>query len=240
MNESLTSQENDGSTPSFFSLLDGEDKNKYIELRDQLRMSQKRYKRFKRIESLQDSLDMIHRYCIRRGSDDWKRCLVCGVCWMGQDIAINTRQLRLLVDKCKSSINGALSKMGYGTAPVKSTIAATLLQYIPYLKGNFVEQRQWTVRRKIQLSPMPMRGGLPTPFVFQPSHMAYFVTPEPTVPSPDEIEEESPVDDLKSLFGFEDRGREDQQYNFITDSCCCCPVSWARNEEDLNDFFKFA
>lgn len=164
--------------PMFFDLLDDDDKEKYNELRKVISNSDKRYKKNKRIESLQEALDLIQKFCIRNDLDNWKRFLVCGVCWMGQDIAINTRQLRLLIDKCKSSINGALSKMGYSTAPIKSSITAALLTYIPYLKGNFVEQRQWTVRRKIQFSPLPpIRGNV------IPSYNMYpFQTPEPGTP----------------------------------------------------------
>jgi hypothetical protein len=227
------------SEPMFFSLLDEDTKVKYAELRSLLRSSEKRYKRYKRIEALQDALDMIHDFCIQHDGNDWKRCLVCGVCWMGQDIAINTRQLRLLIDKCKSSINGALSKMGYGTAPVKSAIAATLLSYIPFLKGNFMEQRQWTVRRRLQLSPLPMRAGFPTPFIYPMSTASSFVTPEPNRPDAPQIVDADQIDDLKSLFGIEEKNRDDA-YNFITDACCCCPVQWARNDQDLDDFFKFA
>ncbi|OHS96196.1 hypothetical protein TRFO_10132 [Tritrichomonas foetus] len=172
----LQDEDDKRSTPTFFNLLEPDDQNKYWEMQKTIANSEKRYKRNKRIESLQEALDMIHDFCIRSDPDDWKRCLVCGVCWMGQDIAINTRQLRLLVDKCKSSINGALSKMGYGTAPIKSVITAALLTYIPFLKGNFVEQRQWTVRRKIQFSPMPIRNGLPSPYVI---YTPNFVSPEP-------------------------------------------------------------
>jgi hypothetical protein len=147
----------------FFSLLDQLDRTSDMEMQAVLRNSEKRYKRNKRMESLQDALDTIQEFCVRHTADDWKRSLVCGVCWIGQDIAINTRQLRLLVDKCKSSINGALSQMGYGTAPVKSAISQSLLAFIPFLKGNFVEQRQWTIRRRTHQSPAPIRSAFPTP-----------------------------------------------------------------------------
>jgi hypothetical protein len=53
---------------------------------------------------------------------------------MGSDIVVNKRQLRLLVDKCKSLTNGALSKMGCWTAPVKSAMMQLLLSYIAYLE----------------------------------------------------------------------------------------------------------
>jgi hypothetical protein len=228
----------DDQDPMFFSLLDDDDQRRYLDMRSVLRNSEKRYKRNKRIESLQDSLDTIQEFCVRNLPDDWKRSLVCGVCWMGQEIAVNTRQLRLLVNKCKSSINGALSKMGYGTAPVKSVMTQSLLAYIPYLKGNFVEQRQWTVRRKVSMSPVAMRNSYPTP-IFLPSPSPAFETPEPLLAGP-------PIDDLK-VFGIPELGKDlsvepddDSTYNFITDPCCCCPIHWARDEGNIDDLFKFA
>jgi hypothetical protein len=231
--------------PMFFSLLDEADRHAYMEMREMLRNSEKRYKRNKRLESLQDGLAAVSHFCVRHNSDDWKRFLVCGVCPMGQDIAINIRQLRLLMDKCKSSINGALSKMGYGTAPVKSAITASLVNYIPYLKGNFVEQRQWTVRRKVQLSPLPMRTTFPTPFVVPP-RLSHTVTPDPPVPSQALLDLPGEVDEL-GLFGIPDLRKDipshpadDMGYNFLTDPCCCCPIHWMKDEENVDDFFTFS
>jgi hypothetical protein len=231
--------------PMFFSLLDEADKQNYLEMRAALHASEKRFKRNKRVESLQDAITDIREFCVRHRPDDWKRFLVCGFCPMGQDIAINTRQFRLLVDKCKSSINGALLKMGYGTAPVKSAISASLLSYIPFLKGNFIEQRQWTVRRKIQLSPMPMRPGYPIPFVI-PLRAAQTMTPEPALANQGFLEFPSQIDDL-SVFGFPELGKTEPElakdglgYDFITDPCSCCPMHWAKKEEKIDEFFTFA
>jgi hypothetical protein len=223
----------DDQDPMFFSLLDADDQRRYLDMRSVLRNSEKRYKRNKRIESLQDALDMIQEFCVRHLPDDWKRSLVCGVCWLGSDIAVNTRQLQLLINKCKSSINGALSKMGYGAAPVKSTTMYSLLSYLPYLQGNFVEQRQWTVRRKVSMSPVPTRHFYPTPIILPLSETA-FETPEPL------------IDDFK-VFGIPELGKdlavepeEDSTYKFISDPCCCCPIHWARDEGNIDDLFKFA
>jgi hypothetical protein len=221
--------------PTFFNLLDEDDQKKYRELRSTLRNSEKRYKRNKRLEGLQDALDAIQEFSIRHQPDDWKRSLVCGVCWIGQDIAINIRNLRLLVDKCKSSINGALSKMGYGTAALNSPITPALLGTIPFLKGNFVEQRQWTVRRKVQMSPGPVRIAFPTPMFSSP---ASFQTPDLPTPLPPVFDEES---ERNSFGGIDCRkwGEDDGEYNFITDPCCCCPVEWSRSDRSMDEIFKF-
>ncbi|KAH0786474.1 potassium/sodium hyperpolarization-activated cyclic nucleotide-gated channel 1 [Histomonas meleagridis] len=164
--------------PAFFDLLSKEDQASYTQLRLELTSSNTKFKRYQRIKSLQDALAMIRNFCIRGDNGDSCRCLVCGVCWMGWDIAINTRQLRLLVNKCKSSINGSLAKMGYSTAPIKGDASAPFLEAIPILKGNFTEQRMWTVRRKLVSSPIPMANpGLMSPYqIFQPN---LFVSPQP-------------------------------------------------------------
>jgi hypothetical protein len=228
--------------PMFFTLLDEEDRKKYRELQGILRHSEKRYKRNKRLEGLQDALDAIQEFAIRRQPDDWKRSLVCGVCWIGQDIAINIRQLKLLVNKCKSSINGALSKMGYGTSAINAPLAPSLLSYIPFLKGNFIEQRQWTVRRRVHMSPMPFRSSFPTPLLVSPTTPS-FNSPDPPTPLPPCAS--GPGDDL-ALFGFADLAKESgfpdphDGYDFILDPCCCCPIQWQRPHEAADDLFKFA
>jgi hypothetical protein len=150
------------------------------------------------------------------------------------DIAINTRQLRLLIGKCKSSINGAMSKMGFGTAPLKSAASQALITFIPFLKGNFVEQRQWTIRRRVHLSPAPIRSLFPTPIISSRG------TPEEATPAPPVGHEEA--SEFK-VFGVPEFGddwtdpADDTAYNFITDPVCCCPVSWAR-EGNVEDLFK--
>jgi hypothetical protein len=58
-------------------------------------------------------------------------------------------------------------------------------------------------------------------------------TPDPEIPKmPMELREE----DLEPI----NAAARDQGYNFITDPCCCCPVSWARTDGDADDVFKFS
>jgi hypothetical protein len=99
------------------------------------------------------------RHFAERGDDnDWRRFLVCGVCWLDNGIAVNTRQLRLLLSKCKSSINGSLQKMGYTTNVSHSESWKILSPHIPLLKDHFSELRQWTIRFKSDLPPPPPPG----------------------------------------------------------------------------------
>lgn len=138
--------------PAFMEMLSDKDKAAYMEIQADLAAPSHRYNRHKRIATFTEMLDTIKSFCIQGNDDDWKRSLVCGIAWLGNDIAINTRQLRVLLGKSKSSINGALAKMGYETIPSKNQDSTALQEAIPFLKGNFAENRQWTVRRKNSLN----------------------------------------------------------------------------------------
>ncbi|EAY03784.1 hypothetical protein TVAG_232670 [Trichomonas vaginalis G3] len=135
-------------TPQYWELLSETDKEKYNELHQEFSSGVMKRARNGRAESFEEMLENIKKYCIRNDEDDWKRYLVCGVCWMDEAIAINTRQLRLLVCKCKSSINGSLQKMGFSTNMAHSESWKILFPKIPLLKDHFSELRKWTIRYK--------------------------------------------------------------------------------------------
>lgn len=131
----------------FYSIISPSDQFQYQELRRRLSSNENRYIRNKKIESFQESIEDIKKFCIRSDEDDWKRFLICGICWIDDGICINTRRLQYLLGKSKSSINGSLQKMDYITIPAKGTDADPLLKVIPFLKNKFEEQRQWTIRK---------------------------------------------------------------------------------------------
>jgi hypothetical protein len=118
-------------------------------------------------------LEAIKAFAVRDDEDDWKRCIVCGVIWLPGSIAINTRQLRLLIDKCKSSINGSLQRMGYSSVTSRGDTSKQLIEFVPKLPGNFSELRQWTVRQISAQTPQPA-----APVVIEPARKKP-VSPEP-------------------------------------------------------------
>jgi hypothetical protein len=66
-----------------------------------------------------------------------------------EDIAINTHQLRLLLGKGKSTINGVFAKMGYITPDQRMIDESGLIEKMPILSSCPQQMRQWTIRRKI-------------------------------------------------------------------------------------------
>ena len=178
--------EQDQTLPKHFEQLNHEDQIEYKKLKESLNNG--RNKRGKRLEAFADMLSAVKLYAVKGDQNDWKRCLVCGVCWIDNGIAINTRQLRLLIDKCKSSINGSLHRMGYNPTTATGDVNNSLVEKIPILKGNFPELRQWTVRQQAAATPQPK---LPTPITS--NRPQQFMSPAANVPSDHDMFEPLPV-----------------------------------------------
>ena len=133
--------------PNYWNILSDIDRYQYCVLRAQMQAQTSKNQRNKRVENFTETLEAVKRFCCRGDGEDWRRFLVCGVCWLPEGIAINTRQLRILIYKCKSSINGSLHKMGFNVNLGRTEAANALIMAIPMLKDNTLELRQWTVRQ---------------------------------------------------------------------------------------------
>lgn len=140
----------EATNPRYFELLTEEEKVEYSKLREQLSSPNYKNRRNKSNEVFKDMIESIKKFSIRNDENDWKRSLVCGIIWLHHSIAINTHQLRLLITKCKSSINGSFQALGYGTIPTVADSASELITKFPFLRHNFSELRQWTVRQKLE------------------------------------------------------------------------------------------
>lgn len=165
--------------PNFFDLLAEQDKIEYFKLKSSLEITSVKRNRGHRIEAFGAILDEIRQFVDKGDENDWKRSLVCGVCWMDNMIAINTRQLRFLVTKCKSSINGSLQRLGYLTNPSHAESWKMFISKIPFLKDNYNELRQWTIRCKNNPFPpvLPVEVNLVPIQPIQPYIQSYSVHP---------------------------------------------------------------
>ena len=235
--------------PPFFEILVKADQQKYIELRASLSSEKRRYQRFRRTDSFDEILQEIKEFCIRHDDDDWKRCLVCGVCWPPGCIGINVRQLSLLIDKSKSNINGVFAKMGYVSDQSNLEFKRSLIECLPILKGNHLEQRFWTIRYNPTLTPAPqnmVQYSSPEE-VAMTSSPAYVVaqTPQPVrkdqidIPAGDQLKSMFDIYDLKVQAGRE-CGMDCEAYDFYADAACCCPIEWFSTQKPVENLFSFA
>ena len=95
--------------PMYWEKLSDTDKRQYLFLRQTLASPTCKNRRNRSAQTFSEILQGIKAYVVRGEPADHDRSLVCGVCWLNDKIAINTRQLRLILSKCKSSINGLSS-----------------------------------------------------------------------------------------------------------------------------------
>lgn len=143
---SSTSQE----LPQFYELLNLEDKKQYNYMKSTLSSSVCKNRRNQSTKTFDQILKMIKGFSIRNNSDDWKRCIVCGLFWLqDNEIAVNSKQLCLLLSKCKSSINGSLQALHYFKVPNNLDHVKKFIKTIPLMQINpdMIELRQWTIRK---------------------------------------------------------------------------------------------
>jgi len=141
--------------PRFWSGLSISDQNGYLALRAELATPKFSNQRGRSKTQFAVMLDLIKAYSVRGESDDLSRCLVCGIVWLAQGIAVNIQQLKLLSSKCKSSINGSFGNLGYLPVPSGADTASELIQKFPFMKDQFSELRQWTIRQLKEEPPQP-------------------------------------------------------------------------------------
>ena len=146
---------NKAKQPEFLELLNEADRREFEHIRAALASPACKHRRHHSKEINSEILNRIRQFVVRNDGDDWKRALVCGICWMPDGIVVNTWQLRLLLSKCKSSINALFQNLGYVTVPTSNEFASQLVHIFPIIKDNFAELRKWT--------PRMLRG--PTPQV---------------------------------------------------------------------------
>jgi hypothetical protein len=162
-------------TPAFFELLSTADQTQYRELQSGFSKPTAKNRQGEADTMFWDSIERIKEFVVRGEADQDKiRGKVCGICWFDDARATNTGQLIILMNRCKSSLNGSFHIMGW--EPVSGS--SELVTLFPEYQGRWNELRQWTVRRgKAQTPrPLPVHRHLPFTLRVGPS------TPQPSAP----------------------------------------------------------
>ncbi|EAX85169.1 hypothetical protein TVAG_181650 [Trichomonas vaginalis G3] len=134
--------------PLHWETLSSYDVSDYLKLRDSFQERIKNKKKGESLESFSANLKKIEEYINRGEGDRPKRAMVCGIVFGQNKIAINIQQLKILLGKCKSSINGSLQQLGYTLLPQKVSIDQDLLDKMPFYLNTKGESKKWTIRVK--------------------------------------------------------------------------------------------
>ena len=120
--------------PQYYDLLSSSDKENLKALKKDINSIVIKSGRAKFCSIFEKIVDKIHEFVVRGDSSDNIRSLVCGIIWMDDIIAINTRQLILTINKCKSSINSGFQAIGYTTDKMDPKTAVTIVKMYPFKK----------------------------------------------------------------------------------------------------------
>jgi hypothetical protein len=150
--------------PQYWNLQVDSDKVTYLKIQHTLSSSVCKHQRHHANDLNKEILNSLQTFIMRNDPDDWKRGLVCGICWVRGAIAINIRQLKILLARCKSSVNSMFLNIGYTTVPTDTQYTIALSEFFPGLKGNFGALRRWTIRI-LKNEPLPPRVALVCPEV---------------------------------------------------------------------------
>ena len=130
----------------FWSLISSEDRDAFIELHYFFQTSSKLANKDRRLITFYNELSKILSFIERNSEHIEERSILCGVSFQGSLIAVNSRQLKTLICRCKSSINGSFQQLGYSTLRTKSKTHLCILRAFPSLNNFPNLVRQWTIR----------------------------------------------------------------------------------------------
>ena len=128
---------------TFWNMLDQEDKNEYLTLRDSFHNSTSRERHG---NSIQGDLQTIRNYIDRKEQGKEIRSIVAGIAFSGTFVCVNTSQLKNLLGRCKSSINNGFLLLGYASA--KTKVRQCIISMMPSLLKDSSLLKQWTLRCK--------------------------------------------------------------------------------------------
>jgi hypothetical protein len=139
--------EPEGPVPlAFWNLLSQDDRAEYVRLRNGFRHGQKISSKDRRVITFRQELTLVIQFLERTTDNLEARCTVTGVCFAGGVVCVNTRQLKTLLNRCKSSINGSFQQLGYVAVRTKSKARGCVVGVLPSLQKDPVLLKQWTAR----------------------------------------------------------------------------------------------
>lgn len=159
--------------PCYWDLLSLPDQQAYIHLQRQLSTANYCASRKTSLPDLDNIFEAIKTYTNRGNDEDWKRSIACGIYFINDCIAVNPKQLSILTDSSKSSINNQLERLKYVSIPLTSEDGKKVFSQIPKLSAKSHES-QWTVRKKSIMTPQP------TVFDYKSYSSLPFNTPQPS------------------------------------------------------------
>ena len=137
----------DKSKPQYWEIQTESDRIQYRGLQAKFHEMVGKSRKGERLDLFTDRFAKIKAFVQRGDDNDWRRSLLCGVFFLNGAMAINIQQLRKLLGKCKSSINGSLQRLGYIVQTQSHEVEKEMLSMIPAPARDISELKKWTIRK---------------------------------------------------------------------------------------------
>ena len=141
--------------PSNWKLLSPEDMKNYHELQSQFHHDIAKSRKGERLDMFLNRLNKIKNFIERGDCNDWRRSVVCGIFFLDSALAIQIQQLRIMLGRCKSSINGSLQQLGYSAQTQLNDVEQQLAHFIPVQYREAADIKKWTLRKNVRLESKP-------------------------------------------------------------------------------------
>jgi hypothetical protein len=217
--------------------LSQDDRCEYLRLRASFHHGQKMSSKDRRVITFRRELNTVVQYLNRSSDKVDARCIVVGVCFVQGIACINTRQLKVFLNRCKSSINGSFQQLGYVAVRTKSKARNCCVAALPALEHDPNLLRQWTCRVASDNALVCFASSLHD-VAFPEISDSDLLDDKKTRPAPVPIVESKYVsfgpkildDDLPSLIDFESDSSQSIGMGLV-------PISFSVDFRELEDAF---
>lgn len=166
----------------YWNMLPVEDQQEYIKMREsfsKVNMKEKNYRGF------DNDLRVVRQYIDRRPEQKQERSVICGIFFAKNFIAVNISQLKIIIGRCKSSINNGFVLLGFISAKIK--VKKCIESVLPIISKDTSIIRQWTIRcldKKIIPLTMPINKGVHKKSSFDPKKTNFNIGRPVHLPTP--------------------------------------------------------
>jgi hypothetical protein len=134
----------------FWDFLSQDDKFEFTRLRTLFHQNQEK-SRSAHPPPFRRDLSLIFSFLKRSPQGIEFRAIVCGICFVGSTIVLNTRELSAFLGRCRVSLTALFHEVGFFAVRTQEKVKQCILAVLPSLEGQSGLLRQWTV----MYSPMP-------------------------------------------------------------------------------------
>ena len=133
----------------YWNMLSKIDQLENMRLKETFSSSNTVNKKYKASMVFSTFINQLKSFVMKGDSFDRIRAIVCGIYWYKDMLFVNSKNLMLIVSKCRSSINNSIVGLGYELVPSLESPFNIFLKIFPEFSLNYKGARQWTIRKLI-------------------------------------------------------------------------------------------